>query len=92
MIFHKYTGDKKDVGGRDKHTGRYIPHAGGSRSRIPFQDDKTIHHYWGFVGVDESMSGEINSVATLYAKIGGGIYIPEGPAGEYINKLLALSR
>ena len=92
MVLHENKSDLKDAGSLERSTGRYIPVSGGTRSKLPLVDEKSVRRYYGFVGIDESMTPTINSVATLFAQIGGGVYIPEGPAGEYIQKILQRSQ
>ena len=91
MQFHYRPREKKGFGGWEALTGRYIPMCGGSYSRLSIIDDANIRRYWGFVGIDESLTAEISDIPSLYKHMSGGVYIPEGPAGAYIQKLIELS-
>lgn len=91
MIFHSATQDNKDAGRWDVNTTRYIPVSGGSRFRLPILDSESIPRYFGFVGLDESMSGDMDSVHALYGYLGGKPAIPSGPAGPYVKMLIELS-
>ncbi|MDH4225726.1 MAG: hypothetical protein OEW12_08785 [Deltaproteobacteria bacterium] len=81
MQFH----DLKDVRGAgkiSKSTGRYVPVGGGSRSRLALKGQKSIPRYYGYVGIDESLTETIYTVHALYHYMGGKPLIPEGPSGE----------
>jgi hypothetical protein len=91
MIMHDAKYDKRGAGRWDPDTTRYIPQQGGSRSRLSMKDSESIPRYHGFVGLDERMSGDINSVHALYDYLGGKPAIPSGPAGPYVRMLMELS-
>ena len=87
MEIHPATRDAKGQGQWDANTLRYIPMFGGSRSRLPIGNGD-IPRYHGFVGIDESLTPTIHTMATLYHHLGGGVYIPEGQPGVFISLLL----
>ena len=89
MQIYKTPKQSHDEGLKDAVTGRYIPYKGGSYSRLPYSDEEVIPRYRGFVGMDESLTESISTMAELYKFLSGGVYIPEGPAGEFIQLILA---
>lgn len=91
MVIHEQKYDDRGSGSWDANTTRYIPMNGGSRFRIPMMDSSEIRRYYGFVGVDERMSEEMDSLKKLYAYLGGRPAIPTGNAGPYVQKLMELS-
>jgi len=92
MHFYPRPKERVGVGMFEATTGRYVPLTGGSYSRLSIVDDPAIRRYWGFVGVDESKTADMKSVADLYKYLSGGVYIPEGPAGEFIKLILATTQ
>ncbi len=78
MEMHEQEQNIKGAGRWDMHTTRYIPVSGGSRSRLPIQDDPAYPRYAGFVGVDENLSGQLYTMAALYTFLGGAPLVPEG--------------
>jgi len=91
MQFFSKPVERRGIGQWEAATGRYVPKGGGSYSRLPIVDDEDIPRYWGFVGMDESMTPNTPDLPSLYGYLSGGVYIPEGPAGEYIQQLISLS-
>ena len=91
MILHDATYDKRGAGHWDRDTTRYVPWGGGSRSRIPIIDVQSVPRYYGFIGIDERLSEEINSLPKLYHWLQGRPAIPSGAAGPYVTKLMELS-
>ena len=89
MQFYNKPTEKFNAGLKDYTTGRYIPMGGGTSSRLSYLDDPEIRRYWGFVGIDESKSYEMPTIVELIRYLSGGVYIPEGPAGEFIKLILA---
>ncbi len=90
MVIHDPNGDKAGKGKWESHSGRYISFGGGTRSRLPVLYDKSIRRYFGFVGMDESMTATMSTMTAFLGHISGGVYIPEGPAGDFIQKLLGI--
>ena len=88
MEIHPETRDVKGQGQWDANTLRYVPMFGGSRSRLPIGTGDNIPRYHGFVGIDESLTPTIYTMAALYQRLGGGVYIPEGQPGVFISLLL----
>jgi hypothetical protein len=80
MELHEPEAHIKGAGRWDMHTTRYIPVTGGSRSRLPIQEDPAYPRYAGFVGLDENLSGELFTMAALYTFLGGTPIAPEGDA------------
>ena len=85
MKMHQIPYDVKGSGRWVVNTRRYFPKSGGSRSRLSIVDDPQIPRYHGFVGMDGHLTDSIDSLAKLYAHLGGGPVIPEGKAGEYLR-------
>ena len=85
MVIHERVPDVKGVGKWDFTTGRYIPHTGGSRSRLPLYDDKAYSRYVGFVGVDEHLSADIFTMPALYTFLGGAAVTPEGHGSVFVK-------
>ncbi len=88
MDFHRGTDSVRGAGSWDRTTLRYMPLTGGSRSRLPLLNDPDIRRYHGFVGVDEHLTAEMDSLRSLYSFLGGRPIIPEGPAGEFLTLVL----
>jgi hypothetical protein len=82
MTIHERQDDSKGLGKRDRKTGRYIPIQGGSRTRLPVEDDKRIPRYEGNVGLDAALSETIFTMPTLYAKLGGLPIITAGKTSK----------
>jgi len=87
MIIHPKRTDSRGAGRWNAATGRYVPMFGGSRSRLPIADSSAIRRYHGYVGVDERLSEDLDSVTALYRYMGGAPLIPEGPAGEFMSRI-----
>ena len=85
MVIHERVADVKGVGKWDFTTGRYIPHNGGSRSRLPLYDDKNYPRYVGFVGVDEHLSADLYTMPALYTFLGGHAVVPEGHGSVFVK-------
>ncbi|MBI4082214.1 MAG: hypothetical protein HY423_06335 [Candidatus Lambdaproteobacteria bacterium] len=85
MKMHQIPYDLKGSGRWDVNSRRYLPKSGGSRSRLSILDDPTIPRYPGFVGIDGHLTDSIDSLAKLYAHLGGAPVIPEGKAGEFLR-------
>ena len=90
MFLHDNVRDSLVAVGRHRESGRYIPMAGGSRSRLPIKTGK-VPRYYGLIGIDEHLSESIGTLDALYSKIGGRALIPEGKAGEFVKLLLGLT-
>lgn len=88
MVIHEKVPDKPGAGKWDINTTRYIPVYGGSRSRLPLEDDPDYRRYPGFVGMDEHLTPDIYRITHLYAYLGGKPVIPEGPGGEFVRLIL----
>jgi hypothetical protein len=88
MVIHEKVLDRHGIGKWDLQTTRYIPHNGGSRSRLPVADDPDYRRYAGFVGIDEHLTPSIYMIAQLYAHIGGKPIIPEGEEGQFTALIL----
>ena len=71
MVIHERVHDQKGAGKWDIGTTRYIPVQGGSRSRLPVQDDPDYRRYFGFVGLDDHLSDAVYQIAALYSHLGG---------------------
>jgi len=78
MMIHERVADSRGIGKWDLGTTRYIPMQGGSRSRLPLQDDPNYPRYVGFVGLDERMSEHLYTIPALYSYLGGSPEVPEG--------------
>jgi len=91
-VIHQNVVDTKGSGRWDINTGRYIPVSGGSRSKLPIGDDPDIRRYYGFIGINESMTAEFSTLAVYFNRVGGGVYIPEGDAGKFIQLILDQSK
>ena len=88
MVIHERVADVRGVGKWDLGTTRYIPVSGGSRSRLPVYDDPVYKRYFGFVGIDESLTAEIHTMATLYAHLGGTPVVHEGHGSVFVSLIL----
>ncbi len=88
MVIHPYEIDMRGSGQWDKQTGRYIPMAGGSRSRLPVADgDGSIPRYHGFVGIDEKDTEGVHTMAGLFEHIGGEVNVQRGEAGALVSRI-----
>ena len=92
MILHEKPIQAEGAGSWDGKTGRYIPMGGGSRSRLPIQDDPKIRRYHGLVGIDEHLSESIGRISALYAHIGGATAVMGGKEGEFVQMLMDAKR
>lgn len=88
MVIHDRVSDNKGVGKWDFATTRYIPLSGGSRSRLPLWDDKTIPRYYGFVGIGEKMTEEMFTLPALYGFLGGAPVVREGHGSVFVSLIL----
>lgn len=88
MYIHPFHHDQRGAGRWERATGRYIPRSGGSRTRLPVYDDEDYPRYHGFVGIDEKLTPHIGTIAQLYHHMGGGVYMPPGEVGEFLQLLL----
>jgi len=91
MVIHERIPDVKGVGKWDFDTGRYIPHSGGSRSRLPLYDDKDYGRYPGFVGLDEHLSPDIYTMPALYTFLGGAAAAIEGHGSVFVGLIEAIA-
>lgn len=91
MVIHENKDDRSESGIWDLKTGRYVSMSGGSRSLIP-EGDGEYPRYPGFVGMDESQTPNVPNMVALFNLLGGGVYIPEGPSGEFISRILEQSK
>lgn len=89
MVIHDNAIDIKGAGRWDVGTTRYVPFGGGSKSRLPVGYDD-IPRYYGFVGMDEKLTGSLNTMAALYHHLGGAILLTPDTAA-YITRLLEQS-
>lgn len=92
MHIHENKVDVSGAGRWDAATGRYIPMLGGFRTRLPVADDPSVPRYHGFVGIDEKLTPNIGTVAAYIQLVGGGVYIPEGNAGKFVELILEQSK
>ena len=92
MQIHEEGQDARGAGRWDSGTGRYIPMTGGSRSRLPLTQDADIPRYFGYVGINESLTPNISTMAQLYGHLGGGYYVPPGPEGAFVKMILEHAR
>ncbi|MDH5753250.1 MAG: hypothetical protein OEZ59_12640 [Deltaproteobacteria bacterium] len=88
MVIHEKTPDTTGSGRYDLNTTRYIPVAGGSRSRLPIEDASDIMRYHGFVGIDEGLTESIFRMAVLYNFIGGRPELLPGQEGSFTELIL----
>ena len=88
MVIHERVHDQKGAGKWDIGTTRYIPMQGGSRSRLPVQDDPDYRRYFGFVGVDDHLSEAVYQIAVLYSHLGGAPVVPPGQEGGFTQLIL----
>jgi hypothetical protein len=88
MVIHDRVSDTKGVGKWDFGTTRYIPVSGGSRSRLPVNDDKTIPRYFGLVGIGEKMTEEIFTLPALYSFLGGAPVVRQGHGSIFVSLIL----
>ncbi len=88
MVFHERVSDNRGVGKWDFATTRYIPDTGGSRSRLPLYDDKSIRRYYGLVGIDEKMSEGMFTLPALYTYLGGAPLVREGHGSIFVSLIL----
>ena len=88
MVIHPFEVDMRGSGRWDKQTGRYIPVAGGSRSRLPVLDgDGSIPRYLGFVGIDDKDTESVHTMAGLLEHIGGEVVAQRGEAGALVSRI-----
>lgn len=88
MVIHERVSDLRGAGKWDAGTTRYIPLQGGSRSRLPIQDDPDYHRYYGFVGMSEELSATLHTMPALYQYLGGTPVVPEGHGSVFIHLIL----
>lgn len=88
MVIHERLHDQKGAGKWDLGTTRYIPMQGGSRSRLPVQDDPDYRRYYGFIGVDENQTETLYTIPALYSYLGGAPVVPAGQEGGFTALIL----
>jgi hypothetical protein len=88
MVIHERVADVKGVGKWDSGTTRYIPHQGGSRSRLPVYDDPEYRRYYGFVGMGEELTATVHTMDALYQHLGGTPVVREGHGSVFIRLIL----
>jgi hypothetical protein len=88
MVIHERTHDQKGAGKWDIGTTRYIPVGGGSRSRLPVADDPDYRRYPGFVGLDDTLSETVYTIATLYGYIKGAAVVLPGQEGTFTQLII----
>lgn len=89
MVIHEFTLDNRGAGRWEINSTRYVPMAGGSRSRLPIASNG-IRRYYGFVGIDEKLTESVHTMAALYHRLGGGV--PPQPEGSFVGLLLTQAR
>lgn len=89
MVIHERVHDQRGAGKWDITTTRYIPMQGGSRSRLPVIDDPDYHRYFGYVGLDDSLSETLYTIPALYTYLGGAPIVPPGEEGGFTALILA---
>ncbi|MDH4121275.1 MAG: hypothetical protein OEV94_06195 [Deltaproteobacteria bacterium] len=88
VVLHNVHKDVKNQGRFSPSTGRYVPMGGGSRSKLPVHNND-IRRYLGFVGMDDSLTESLFTMAALYQHLGGKPTIPPGPGGELTKLMLS---
>ncbi|HUJ74940.1 MAG TPA: hypothetical protein VL359_08785 [bacterium] len=88
MKIHPRTVDVRGSGRWDINTTRYIPHSGGSRSRLPIVDDADYARYPGYVGMDERLTEDLSTMIKLYGHLGGKVVVPEGAGNTFVSLIL----
>ena len=91
MVIHEKFHDLTGAGKYDMNTTRYIAVQGGSRSRLPVQDDPDIRRYHGFVGIDEWLTESVFQIAVLFHLIGGKPVVLPGQEGSFAALILGES-
>lgn len=92
MVIHERIHDQRGAGKWDLGSTRYIPIGGGSRSRLPMQDDPEYPRYYGFVGVDDRLSESLYTISGLYGYLGGAPSVPAGEEGGFTALILEQTR
>ena len=91
MVIHEKFHDLSGAGKYDLNTTRYISVQGGSRSRLPIQDDPEIRRYHGFVGIDEWLTESVFQIAVLFHLLGGKPVVLPGQEGSFAALILGES-